>query len=43
VKRFVKTKVAGTVQIGLRNLSSEIKGEVPMNFGYEEQPQEMMK
>jgi hypothetical protein len=38
VKRFVKTKVAGTVQIGLRNLSSEIKGEVPMNFGYEEQP-----
>jgi hypothetical protein len=37
VKRFVKTKVAGTVQIGLRNLSSEVEGEVPMNFGYEEQ------
>jgi hypothetical protein len=38
VKRFVKTKVAGTIQIGLRNLSSEVEGEVPMNFGYEEQP-----
>jgi hypothetical protein len=37
VKQFVKTKVAGTVQIGLRNLSSEVEGEVPMNFGYEEQ------
>jgi hypothetical protein len=38
VKQFVKTKVAGTVQIGLCNLSSEVEGEVPMNFGYEEQP-----
>jgi hypothetical protein len=38
VKQFVKTKVAGTIQIGLRNLSSEVEGEVPMNFGYEEQP-----
>jgi hypothetical protein len=38
VKRFVKTKVAGTIQIGLRNLSSEVEGEVLMNFGYEEQP-----
>jgi hypothetical protein len=37
VKRFVKTKVVGTVQIGLRNLSSEVEEEVPMNFGYEEQ------
>jgi hypothetical protein len=37
VKQCVKTKVAGTVQIGLRNLSSEVEGEVPMNFGYEEQ------
>jgi hypothetical protein len=37
VKQFVKTKVVGTVQIGLRNLSSEVEGEVPMNFGYEEQ------
>jgi hypothetical protein len=40
VKRFVKTKVAGTVRIGLRDLSSEVEGEVPMNFGYEEQPLE---
>jgi hypothetical protein len=38
VKRFVKTKVVDTVQIGLRNLSSEVEGEVPVNFGYEEQP-----
>jgi hypothetical protein len=38
VKRFVKTKVAGTIQISLRNLSSEVEGEVPMNFEYEEQP-----
>jgi hypothetical protein len=40
VKRFVKTKVVGTIQIGLRNLSSEVEEEVPMNFGYEEQPLE---
>jgi hypothetical protein len=38
VKQFIKTKVAGTVQIGLHNLSSKVEGEVPMNFGYEEQP-----
>jgi hypothetical protein len=38
MKRFVKTKVASTIQISLRNLSSEVEGEVPMNFGYEEQP-----
>jgi hypothetical protein len=38
VKQFIKKKVAGTVQISLRNLSSEVEGEVPMNFGYEEQP-----
>jgi hypothetical protein len=38
VKRFVKTKVASTVQISLRNLSSKVEEEVPMNFGYEEQP-----
>jgi hypothetical protein len=37
MKRFVKTKVAGIVQISLHNLSSEVEGEVPMNFGYEEQ------
>jgi hypothetical protein len=46
VKRFVKTKVIGTVQISLHNLSSEVEEEVPMNFGYEEQTlgnDEMMK
>jgi hypothetical protein len=40
VKRFVKTKVAGTVQIGPHNLSSEVEEEVPMDFGYKEQPLE---
>ena len=37
VKRFVKTKVGNNIHIGLRNLNLEIKGEVVINYGNEEQ------
>jgi hypothetical protein len=37
VKRFVKTKVGNNIQIILRMLNSEVKREVVMNYGEEEQ------
>jgi hypothetical protein len=37
LKRLVKTKIRDNVQIGLSNLTSEVEGEVPMNFGDGEQ------
>jgi hypothetical protein len=37
VKRFVKTKVGNNIHIGLRNLNSEVEGEVVTNYGDEEQ------
>jgi hypothetical protein len=36
VKRFVKTKVGNNIHIGLRNLNSEVEGEVVTNYGDEE-------
>jgi hypothetical protein len=37
VKRFVKTKVGNNIHIGLRNLNSEVEGEVVTNYGDKEQ------
>jgi hypothetical protein len=37
IKRFVKTKVGNNIHIGLRNLNSEVEGEVVTNYGDEEQ------
>jgi hypothetical protein len=37
VKRFVTTRVGNDIQIGLRNLNSEVEGEVVTNYGDEEQ------
>jgi hypothetical protein len=37
VKQFVKTKVGNNIHIGLRNLNSEVEGEVVINYGDEEQ------
>jgi hypothetical protein len=36
LKRFVKTKIDNNVHIGLRNLTSEVEGEVALNYGNEE-------
>jgi hypothetical protein len=37
VKQFVTTMVGNSIQIGLRNLNSEVEREVVMNYGDEEQ------
>jgi hypothetical protein len=37
VKRFVTTIVGNNIQIGLRNLNSEVEREVVTNYGDEEQ------
>jgi hypothetical protein len=36
VKQFVTTMVGNNIQIGLRNLNSEVEGEVVTNYGNEE-------
>jgi hypothetical protein len=37
IKRFVTTRVGNDIQIGFRNLNSEVEGEVVTNYGDKEQ------
>jgi hypothetical protein len=37
VKRFVTTMVGNNIRIGIRNLNSEVEGEVVTNYGDKEQ------